>query len=676
VGIALVAMGLGVLLGWWLRLSWVVQVVSSSSPMQPMTATAFIVLGGALILLQRGGSRERRAARILLALVALLSAAVLAEYALGVDLGIDRLLGVPYLTAHTAHPGRMAPNTAISFLALAISYLLLAGPRDPRRAAAAASLASVALAVAGTALIGYFTDLERAYGWGAYTRMAVVTAVALGVSAVVALRAARRVARRAAGPGTGWAPWLALVTGLAMTVFSVRAVSHVGLGTLPPEMLQRERSEAWLMLLSGGLVSILWAFAVRRGDALKHHGEALENALGELQRTHQQIERQGAELARAHAVLEAVLTGTQDAVFAKDLEGRYLFLNESAARAMGRPVAELVGRTDEEIVPPETAAAFRASDGAALAAGVVLTSEERRVVDGRQVAYVIAKGVLRDASGQPFGTFGIAHDVSERQAREDSLRSSQEKARRLSVELLRSNQDLERFAYVASHDLQEPLRMVKSYVQLLEKRYGTQLDSTAREFIAFASDGAQRMERMIVDLLAFSRVDRRGARMEPVPLGEPLATALANLRMAIEESGAAIEQGSLPTVDADRPQMAMLFQNLIGNALKFATRGEPPRIAIASRPHDEGCEITVEDNGRGIAPENLERIFDVFVRLEPRRDVPGTGIGLALCRRIAERHGGRIWADSAPGRGSVFHLVLPGPAEAPAGLGEAAATTV
>ncbi len=677
VGISLVAAGVAVLLGWWLHLPRLVQVLSSSSPMQPMTAVSFVLLGGALILLQRGASRSARVARILLVLVAMASVAVLVQYVLGVDLGIDRLFGATYLMAHTVIPGRMAPNTAVSLLALAISYLLLAGPRDTRRAVAAATLSSIALAVAGTALIGYLSDLQRAYTWGSYTRMAVATAVALGMAAVVALRTARRIARRAGGRGTGFAPWLALVTGLAMTVFAVRAVSSFRpTETLAPEIARRERSEAWLMLLSGGVVSILWAFAVRRGDALKHRGEALEAALGELQQTQQQIERQRADVARTHAVLEAVLSGTHDVVFAKDLEGRYLFLNESCARVLGLTVADVVGRTDEQIVPPEAAAAFRASDRAALAAGIVQTSEDRSVLNGRAVVYLVAKGVLRDPGGNPFGTFGIARDISERKEREDSLRSSQEKARRLSVELLRSNHDLERFAYVASHDLQEPLRMVKSYVQLLDKRYGAQLDATAREFIAYAVDGAQRMERMIIDLLAFSRVDRKGARMEPVPLGEPLATALANLRMASEESGAVIEQGTLPTVLADRAQMAMLLQNLVGNALKFRRRDRPPRIEIAALPRDDDWEITVADDGPGIAPANLERIFDVFVRLDPRRDVPGTGIGLALCRRIAERHGGRIWAESPAGGGAVFHVLLPGAPQTPAGLGEATSNPV
>lgn len=199
--------------------------------------------------------------------------------------------------------------------------------------------------------------------------------------------------------------------------------------------------------------------------------------------------------------------------------------------------------------------------------------------------------------------------------------------------------------------------MVASYTQLLERRYGDQLDDTAREFIGFAVDGAKRMQGFINDLLEYSRVGSRQRPLERVDLGEPFATAVANLGAAIEESGAEITHDALPTIPGDAARLAQLFQNLLGNALKF--RGErAPRIHVSARRIGRRWRISVADNGIGIAPENFDRIFVIFQRLHSRADFAGTGIGLALCKKIVERHGGRIWVESRPGEGTTFHFTL------------------
>ncbi len=226
------------------------------------------------------------------------------------------------------------------------------------------------------------------------------------------------------------------------------------------------------------------------------------------------------------------------------------------------------------------------------------------------------------------------------------------------LDLNRANRDLEQFAYIASHDLQEPLRMVSSFTQLLAKRYRGRLDKDADDFIAFAVDGARRMQGMINDLLAYSRVGRPNADIVPVDANEAYHRAISNLTGTIEESAADITHDALPVVRAGNAELARLFQNLLGNAIKF--RGDaPPKIHIAAVRDGAAWRFSVRDNGIGMPMDNREKIFDLFKRLGSREKYPGSGLGLAIAKRIVERSGGRIWVESEPGRGSIFFFTLP-----------------
>lgn len=239
-----------------------------------------------------------------------------------------------------------------------------------------------------------------------------------------------------------------------------------------------------------------------------------------------------------------------------------------------------------------------------------------------------------------------AHDVLEIRVKERT------------AELARSNAELEQFAYIASHDLQEPLRMISSYVQLLEKRYKGKLDRDADDFIGYASDGALRMQRLINDLLAYSRVGTRGKSFEEVNLEAALTQALENLHLAVKEKNAIVTHDPLPLAYGDSGQLTQVFQNLIDNAIKFA-REHPPRVHISARVEEGECFCLVRDNGIGIASEFLNKLFLLFQRLHTRKEYPGTGIGLAICKRIIERHGGKIWVESNPNEGSTFYFKIP-----------------
>ncbi|MGB3201291.1 MAG: response regulator [Nodosilinea sp.] len=235
-----------------------------------------------------------------------------------------------------------------------------------------------------------------------------------------------------------------------------------------------------------------------------------------------------------------------------------------------------------------------------------------------------------------------------------------------SQELARSNAELQQFAYIASHDLQEPLRMVTSYLQLLERRYQDRLDADAHDFIQYAVDGALRMRSLINDLLAYSRIGTRGQSFQPISSTQAVEQAMANLQVAIAESEANITYGDLPLIKADPTQLTQLFQNLIGNALKFRTQAQAPcRIDIAAQQQEDMWLFSVRDNGIGIDPQYADQIFVIFQRLNNRVDYPGTGIGLAVCKKIVERHGGKIWVESDLDQGASFYFTIPG-----AGTGE------
>jgi light-regulated signal transduction histidine kinase (bacteriophytochrome) len=286
-----------------------------------------------------------------------------------------------------------------------------------------------------------------------------------------------------------------------------------------------------------------------------------------------------------------------------------------------------------------------------------------RCRDGQYEWFKVIGRPIRDAAGQIVRWFGVALNIEAIKHAEEALQQANERLRQQAEELVATNKDLEQFAYIASHDLQEPLRAVSGFVSLLQQRYGGKLDEKADSYISAAVDGAARMQALISGLLEYSRVGTRGNPPAPTKADEAVQEAVKNLQVLIQESGATITAAPLPTVQADAIQLTHLFQNLLANALKFRAE-RPPEVHVGARREDGRWVFWVRDNGIGIDRQYNERIFLIFQRLHTRRQYPGTGIGLAICKRIVERHGGSIWVESQPGQGATFYFTLPDKGEA------------
>ncbi|MGB2671765.1 MAG: PAS domain S-box protein, partial [Candidatus Acidiferrum sp.] len=359
-------------------------------------------------------------------------------------------------------------------------------------------------------------------------------------------------------------------------------------------------------------------------------------------------------LAQMEGRYRGLLEAAPDAMVVVNQNGAIVLLNVQAEKQFGYSRDELVGQKVKNIIPEGfaerlVADALRSVEDALaqqIGTGIELNGKRK---NGSEFPIEIMLSPLESAEGI-LVTMAV-RDITTRKKAEADLLSKVE-------ELNRSNEELGQFAYIASHDLQEPLRMVASYTQLLSRRYKGKLDSDADEFIAFAVDGASRMQRLIQDLLAYSRVGTKGRDLLDVSSEEALQRALINLRHAIEEKGALVTHDPLPPVLADEMQLIQLFQNLVGNAIKYQSSGIPKVHISAAKNGGKKWTFSVRDNGLGIDPQYFEKIFGMFQRLHKREEFAGTGIGLAICKKIVERHGGNISVESRLGHGSTFRFAL------------------
>lgn len=389
-----------------------------------------------------------------------------------------------------------------------------------------------------------------------------------------------------------------------------------------------------------------------------------------------------AKLKESERWLGTTLKSIGDAVIATDIGGRIKFMN---------PIAEaLTGWSEVEALGNELSSVFQTRDeqlGTPLESPVISVLREGHPVNlitpplllsraGTERLIEATISPIKDNTYTLSGVVVVFRDITERRQAELALQKAKAELEtrvaertvelskanaQLQLELTerkRVNAELEQFAYVASHDLREPLRKIKSFTELLERRYKSQLDENADKYINYIVDGVTRMQMLVTDLLTYSRTGRSELRLEPIDLNKVLQQVIDDLEVAIQDGGAIITYDPLPTLVVDASQIAQLLQNLIGNAIKFRSQN-PPSVHIRAKKVNPGWVFEVRDNGIGIEPEHAERIFLIFQRLHTRSEYPGSGIGLAICKRVVERHGGWIWVESESGKGSVFYFIIP-----------------
>lgn len=646
--LAVISIGALVLLGWALDVDVLKSLMPGGPEMSATSALGFVLAGLSLSAKMSAHPERTRLAvlsRTCAGLVLILGLANLAGYWGGWNFSLDRfLLGSETDPDLWLGPRRMALNSALNFAFAGLALLCLGV--ETRREIRPAQLLFLL-----TGLISLVAVVGNAYQVLALSRVGKQDPMALNAGLTFLLLC---LAGLCAHPGRGV---MGLITGQNVGGLIVRRllpaafVIPLALGTLRywgqrANLFEPETGIALFLVANMLVFAGLSLWMARRLNRIDR-------------------DRQRAEIAlRDSETLYRSLVDTLPInLIRKDLQGRLTFCNRHYCEAMGKPFAELAGQTDFDLFTPELAAKYVKDDRNVIATRQVFSDIElHQRPGGRRSFMEVLKAPVLDAAGVVIGTEVIFWDVTARKQAEEALEHT-------AADLARSNRELEQFAYVASHDLQEPLRMIASYTQLLARRYGHKLDGEAGEFMGYAVDGAIRMQRLIHELLAFSRLGTARIVFEPVDCEQGLRTALDHLKIAIEESRASITREPLPTVPGDALQIVQLFQNLLGNALKF--RGQIPleihvsaALGSAAAPAIRGPEaeewiFCVRDNGIGIERKFFERIFVIFARLHTRAEYPGTGIGLAVCKKIVERHGGRIWVDSQPGRGSHFYFTLP-----------------
>ena len=372
-------------------------------------------------------------------------------------------------------------------------------------------------------------------------------------------------------------------------------------------------------------------------------------------------ERKQAEeaLARDRNLSRTLIETIPDRIYVKDIEARFILNNIAHLRALGTQSQENArGKTDFDFRTPEIAAQCMADDLEVLQTGQPLKNREEATLlpNGERAWTLVTKVPLRNPDGKIVGLVGISRDITDR-------KEATEKLQLYAARLEASNRDLEDFAYIASHDLQEPLRKIQAFGDRLKVKYSEALGQTGCDYLMRMFDAAARMQTLINDLLSFSRVTTKAQPFAPVDLDKVLREVLSDLEIRIEQTHGRVEAGPLGMIDADALQMRLLFQNLIGNGLKFHKENEPPVIRVRSRSLNGDAparlEITVADNGIGFDQKYADRIFGIFQRLHGRGQYEGSGVGLAICKKIVERHGGVIVTESKPGEGATFSVTVP-----------------
>ena len=651
--------GATVIFGWLTRNEQLIQLSPTFAPMQFNTALGFLLCGIGLFAISRGASRT---ARTVGAMAGLIAALTLAEYVFGANLYIDELFVDAHITTKTSHPGRMAPNTALCFLLVAL--FLLDWPRVKLWSSGALfeeGIGFLVLALAAVPFIGYLQDVENAYGWGQLTRMAAHTALGFIVLSVGIIGYAWRIRSPQEVSVPLWAPTLIAFAVLLIDLYTPLGAA-VGVAYVPLVFCGiwfARPYAAFVLAAFSSVLILLGVFASAESNAIMTT-VLLNRSMAFLAVWVTAVlvffqKRAQARFQASQRRLQLATEAGEIGVWEWDLETNQVIWDDRMYRLHDTQ------RTNRKIAYEDWSQSLHGDDrptveqniADALSGKRAYHPQFRLLTKSGDVRYLEARGhVERDATGAPLKMFGVCWDTTEQKEAEFKLG-------KLIEELGDSNSELERFAYVASHDLQEPLRMVSNFTQLIADRYEDQLDKTGKQYIQIAGDAARRMQALVDDLLEYSRLENDPGRFGDVNLESILNHVKENLKDAVEASQAKITHDPLPVVIGNDVRLSRILQNLIGNAIKYQSPENQPTVHVSAELRTDDWLITISDNGIGISPDYLEKIFLPFKRLHRTQEYSGTGIGLAVSKKIVETQGGKMWATSTPDEGSQFYFTIP-----------------
>lgn len=704
-GLVATTLGAVVIFGWLNDIYPLVQIYPTFAAMQFNTALGFVLTGCGLFCTLKP---TKIGIGLTTGLLILMTVTTLIEYASAVNLGIDQLFIEHKVTVKTSHPGRMSPNTALCFVVSGTAILLSGFGFFRHRALAVAMLGAIVSAFGLVVLIGYATELEATYGWVRFTRMAlhtasgftVVGAAIFTLGLLVGYRDKEIMPRWGALPVFFGAAVIVLSlsqaiagqenreiqqavetrTNLARTAFETRIGNQIVNFERIGRRWQRRGGTPegeWRADVGDYLTAdltwraIAWVAADGR-DAWIEPRSGSGGLIGErppqFPRLQEAIEQ--AKLSRQLVVTDAIETADGQfgllvlvPLFKQQIFDSYILGEIGLSRLMGRTFSKLLGEGFRVRVMDGDVALFSQQNGSVLDERYLadlsfqLGDKEWRLEVNPARNWV----QLRESWLPESVLFGGLSLVGLLYLAYYYAQIAKQREHILEVTnqwLATANDELEQFAYIASHDLQEPLRMIASFAGLLEKRHKDEFDETSRKYLTYVIDGALRMKTMLNGLLAYSRLGTGKPDKKVVDCNDVVADVLENLNLAVSESGMALKIESLPTIAADRDQMLRLFQNLIGNAVKFRAEENPSLEVVAQRKGDF-WEFRVTDNGIGIDPAYKDQVFEIFQRLNPRGSYEGSGIGLALVKRIVEQHGGEITVESQLGLGTTFRFTMP-----------------
>ncbi len=658
--VLVIVMGLSVIVGWYTNNRLLIQIMPDFVPMQYNTALCFVLSG---IGLMSQVLKSTKSSLVVGLLLTIISTMTLIEYMFLVNFGIDQLFMKHYITIKTSHAGRMAPNTAFCFALTGISLILLSLRNTGIVIRTFIEiLGTLVIINAVIAVFGYVIGSSIGYSWGNFSMMAVHTStgfVIVGLGIIISTDIGQKTLDEC------YALWQAILLSVLVAIVVIYnsldiSVRVIYIPLVFCSLFFRMPTISFILASVASLLTILGYFSslTLGGENVFVVTDRVLSLFGIWfvaimiffhKRTQQQLEERSGRL-------NTILKMAPDGILSVDMNGIIRSVNESILQIFGYKEKQLIGQNIEFLIPKKYHQQHKKDVSKYAKMGKAKVMASGREVygvgsDGQQIPLEIglSRTIMPDKS---FEVVATVRNISERKEAELEKENLVQK-------LIESNAELEKFAYVASHDLQEPLRMVRNFTGLLKKRYEDQLDEDGKKYIDISYSAAARMQDLVEDLLEYARIGEESEQYKDINSNKILEYVLANLKENIRGSQAKITYKNLPSFHGNPVRFSRVLQNLIGNGLKYQPKDNVPEINISAEDKGDKWLFLIEDNGIGMKPEYCEQIFQPFKRLHGKGEYSGTGMGLSICRKIIENLGGKIWAESEEGKGSKFYLTVP-----------------